>query len=61
MEKVLMLASVSSMIYQFNMPNIRLLKEQGYEVHVAANFEQGSPASLENAEELKKELIELGV
>lgn len=61
MEKVLMLASVSSMIYQFNMPNIRLLKNQGYEVHVAANFEQGSPASLENAEELKNELLELGV
>lgn len=61
MEKVLMLASVSSMIYQFNMPNIRLLKEQGYEVHVAANFEQGSPDSFENTEEFKKELIELGI
>ncbi len=61
MEKVLMLASVSSMIYQFNMPNIRLLKEQGYEVHVAANFEKGSPSSLENTQDLKNELKELGV
>lgn len=61
MEKVLMLASVSSMIYQFNMPNIRLLLKQGYEVHVAANFEQGSPTSKENVNEFKQELAQLGV
>ncbi len=35
---VLVLASVASMIDQFNLPNIRLLKERGYEVHVACNF-----------------------
>ncbi|MDE7313243.1 MAG: glycosyltransferase family 4 protein [Eubacterium sp.] len=41
-EKVLMLSSVASMIDQFNMPNIRLLLEMGYEVHVACNFTDGN-------------------
>ena len=36
--KVLMLSSVASMIDQFNMSNIRLLLEMGYEVVVACNF-----------------------
>lgn len=40
--KVLMLASVASMIIQFNMPNIQLMQEMGYEVHVACNFKEGS-------------------
>ena len=33
-EKVLILASVASMIDQFNIPNIKLLQNIGYEVHV---------------------------
>lgn len=40
--KVLMLASVASMIDQFNMPNIRLLTDMGYEVHVMCNFKHGN-------------------
>lgn len=40
--QVLMLASVASMIDQFNMPNICLLSEMGYEVHVACNFREGN-------------------
>lgn len=40
--KVLMLASVASMIDQFNLPNIRLLLNMGYEVHVACNFREGN-------------------
>lgn len=58
MKKVLMLASVASMIDQFNMQNIAILQEQGYEVHVAANFEQGSTSSNERVEQFKKELKE---
>lgn len=42
MPKVLMLASVASMVGQFNMHNIRLLQEMGYEVHVACNFKEGN-------------------
>ena len=61
MKKVLMLASVASMIDQFNMQNISLLQEQGYEVHVAANFEQGSTSSKERVEQFKKELKEKNV
>ena len=40
--KVLMLASVASMIDQFNMSNIMLLQDMGYEVHVACNFKHGN-------------------
>ncbi len=41
-KKVLMAASVASMIGQFNVPNIELLQELGYEVHVACNFQEGN-------------------
>lgn len=40
MKKALMLSSVASMIDQFNRPNIRLLQNLGYEVHVLANFQE---------------------
>lgn len=56
MKKVLMLASVASMIDQFNMPNIQILKKLGYEVHVAANFEYGNTSSMQRVDEFKKEL-----
>jgi len=36
--KALMLASVASMIDQFNMDNISILLDLGYEVHVVADF-----------------------
>ena len=61
MKKVLILASVASMIDQFNMQNIGILKKQGYEVHVAANFEHGSSSSDERVNQFKKELKELNV
>lgn len=61
MKKVMMLASVASMIDQFNMPNIRILRRQGYEVHVVANFEYGSTSSQERMLEFKKELEELNI
>ena len=41
-KRALMYASVASMIQQFNMANIRLLLESGYEVDVVCNLEQGS-------------------
>lgn len=61
MKKVLMLASVASMIDQFNMVNIDILQKQGYEVHVAANFKYGNTSSQQRIEEFKKELSELGI
>ena len=50
---MLMLASVASMIDQFNMPNIELLIQMGYNVHVACNFESGSACSVQKIEKLK--------
>lgn len=45
MKKVLMTASVASMIYKFNMDNIRILQDLGFEVHVACNFGKENPIS----------------
>ena len=60
-KRVLILASVASMIGQFNRDNISLLQEMGYKVDVACNFKNGSTFSEESAKQLKKELIEQGV
>lgn len=60
-EKVLILASVASMIDQFNMSNIDILLSLGYEVHVACNFEQGSTCTKEKIDQLKNRLEELNV
>lgn len=54
--RVLMAASVASMIDQFNMPNIRLMQELGYEVHVACNFEKGNTCNRRRICALKKML-----
>ncbi|QUO31231.1 glycosyltransferase [Faecalicatena sp. Marseille-Q4148] len=61
MKKALVFASVASMIQQFNMNNIRLLQELGYQVDVACNFKFGSSISDEKIRELKKTLEELHV
>ena len=55
------MASVASMIDQFNMPNIRLMKEMGYEVDVATNFLKGSTCSEEKIAALKETLREMNV
>lgn len=56
-----MLASVASMIDQFNIPNIKLLIDMGYKVDVACNFIEGSTCSDAKIEELKNKLAEMGV
>lgn len=61
MKRALVLASVASMIDQFNMPNIRLMKEMGYEVDVATNFQKGSTCSDEKIAALKQTLQEMNV
>ena len=61
MKKVLIVASVASMIDQFNVPNIELLQSMGYEVHIACNFEKGSTCNSERIQKLKKRLLEMGV
>lgn len=47
MTKMLMLASVASMIDQFNRHNINILENLGVEVQVAANFSDGNSTSPE--------------
>lgn len=59
--KMLMLASVASMIDQFNMPNIKLLLDMGYQVDVACNFKEGNTCSNDKIVELKNHLRQLGV
>ena len=49
------------MIDQFNIPNIKLLQDMGYEVHVACNFEKGSSCSFEKVQKLKEYLNKLDV
>lgn len=61
MRRVLIYASVASMIQQFNMENIRLLSEQGYEIDVACNMERGSTVSEERIIEMREQLKEKGV
>lgn len=56
MPKVLITATVASMIDLFNMNNIEILQNMGYEVHVAANFVSGNVTSNSRLIEFKKEL-----
>ena len=58
---VLMLASVASMIDQFNIPNIKLLIKMGYQVDVACNFIDGNTCSDEKIAELKNKLKDMSV
>ena len=60
-KSMLMLASVASMIDQFNMNNIEILLSLGYKVAVACNFKVGNTCSDKRIKELKEELKELGV
>ena len=61
MKKVLMLATVASMIDKFNMDNIEILRNFGYGVDVAANFDFGSAASQERVDVFRQELIDSGI
>lgn len=60
-KSMLMLASVASMIDQFNMNNIGILLSLGYKVTVACNFKVGNTCSDKRIKELKEELKELRV
>jgi len=61
MKRALILASVASMIDQFNMNNIKILQELGYKVDVLCNFDFGSTISDERINELKNELTSIDV
>lgn len=61
MKKMLMTAAVPSMIGQFNMNNIIILLDMGYEVHVACNFRDYSYWPKKRIKEFVEELKKLGV
>lgn len=60
-KRVLLLASVASMIDQFNMDNIKILQQLGYQVDVACNFLDGNTCSNEKIQNLKDTLNFLSV
>lgn len=59
--RALMLASVASMIDQFNMQNIRLLTDMGYEVHVACNFKEGNTCDAKHITKFRRKLTGQGI
>ena len=59
--KALMIASVASMIDQFNMQNIQLLLDNGYQVDVACNCKEGNTISDERVQSLIERLADKGV
>lgn len=61
MKKVLMVATVASTIGQFNIQNIEILKDMGFEVEVACNFDDLSVWNIERIEKFKLQLDELGI
>ncbi len=61
MKRALIVASVASMIDQFTIPSIMLLKELGYKVDVAANFDDGGSISAERSAALISHLESIEV
>lgn len=60
-KRALQLASVASMIDQFNIPNILILQSLGYKVDVVADFTNPGTITKERADNLKKRLSDLNV
>lgn len=59
--RVLMVATVPSMIGQFNMSNIHILLEMGYKVDVAADFNDTSVWPIERIQKFRSQMKELDV
>ena len=60
-KRVLMVATVPSMIGQFNMDNIRMLQEIGYAVDVAGDFTDTSVWPTERVQKFKDQMAEMGI
>lgn len=61
MPRILIVASVASMIEQFTMHDISTLRELGYEIEVAANFSKGNSTSTDRIEQLKNKLTSMNI
>nr|WP_027871076.1 glycosyltransferase [[Eubacterium] cellulosolvens] len=60
-KRMLMVATVPSMIGQFNMNNIRILQGLGYVVDVAANFTDTSVWTSERVQKFKDQMTEMNI
>ena len=60
-KKVLIVATVPSMVGMFNMRNIEILQDIGYKVHVACNFEDTSAWPIEEVDNFIKKMKELHI
>lgn len=60
-ERVLMVATVPSMIGQFNMNNIKMLQEMGYVVDVAGDFTDTSVWPMERVQMFKEQMQDMGI
>lgn len=60
-KKVLIAVSVASMVDQFMIPNIQLLLDMGYEVHVICNFKEGNTCDAKQIHDLRKKLSRMQV
>lgn len=61
MKKALLVASVASMIDQFNMANIEILQSMGCEVSLACNFSEGNTTSNDRILKFKSEMERMSV
>ena len=61
MRKAVILGHTASIIEQFNVENIKILQELGYEVLVLANFQKPGTISLDRSKEFKLYLEKLEV
>lgn len=60
-KKILVLSNTASMISQFNMPNLQIMKSLGYETEIACNFEEGNTCTTEIVNQLKHTLDEMDI
>ncbi len=60
-KRVLMVATVAATIGSFNMDNICLLQNLGYEVDIVADFEDTSVWTIERINRFKEQLEQMGV
>ena len=60
-KNILFLATVPSMIVAFNMRNIKMLRDMGYTIHAACNYNDNSAWTDEQIEEYRKILRENSV
>lgn len=59
-KRVLMVATVPSMIGQFNIDNIRILIDMGYQVDVACDYKDTSTWTLDRIRKLRKQMKDMG-